>query len=347
MSINKELSAIFDRWAAVLELLDDNRFKINAYKRAARLIGDLTVDLATLTDDIKKLIALEGIGKGLAEKIIEYHATGAIAEFVENLKPVPPGVLAMMDIPGLGPKGVATLWKQGGVDSVELLKQKIDEGGLEDLPRMGKKSLEKIRKAIEFAETSSGRVRIGQAMNVAETFVETMRRVKQVKRAEFAGSLRRGRDTIGDVDILVACDDPEAHGEAIGQAFREHPAVTDVIAAGPTKSSVRTEQGLQVDLRVVNTDGFGAALLYFTGSKQHNVRLRERAIKLKLTLNLRHRGGHLPGAQPRLDPPYDARRPRRARTRRKRRPAQAGAAQGHQGRAARAHHRVRWQVVDP
>ncbi|MBI1372785.1 MAG: DNA polymerase/3'-5' exonuclease PolX [Phycisphaera sp.] len=285
MSTNSELARRFEQAAQVVELIGGNRFRANAFNKGARVIGDMTDDVASLADDITKLTAIDGIGKGLAEKIIEYVETGTIAELDELLADVPKGVVAMLDVPGLGPKKVATLWHDGGVESIEDLKAKIDAGELTDLPRMGAKTLDNIRKSLEFMASSAGRANIGDAMPRALAIVEAMKSVKGVTRIDYAGSLRRGRETIGDIDILCACDDPDTQAEAIGEAFRSLDIVTEVLAAGATKSSVRIEGAMQVDLRVVRTDRYGAALLYFTGSKDHNVKLRERAIKQELRLN--------------------------------------------------------------
>ncbi len=282
MSANRQIAELLDRMAKVLELTEANRFRVIAHQRGARVIKDMTDDIADLAAaGVKALTEVDGIGKGLAEKVVEFVETGKITEHDELVATVPAGVLAMMDIPGLGPKTVAVLWKQGGVDSVEQLKKRIDAGDLEGLPGIGKKKLENIGKSIAFAESAGDRVRIGQAMPVASYFIELLGKQKNVRRVDYAGSLRRGKETIGDVDILVACDD----AEAVGEVFRTARPVTEVLAAGATKSSVRIEKGLQVDLRIVPEDQYGAALAYFTGSKEHNVALRQRAIDMGLRLN--------------------------------------------------------------
>jgi DNA polymerase (family 10) len=294
MSTNAELAARFEQMAAVLELLGANPFRSNAYRRGARALGELTRDVAELVDraspDPAALTAIEGIGSGLAGKIIEHLTTGRIAEIDQTLAQVPSGVLRIMRIPGLGPKTVALLWKEGGVDSVAELKRKIDAGELANLPRMGEKTLANIRRSIEFAESSGGRTRLGDASAAAAAIVAALREMPGVKAIDSAGSLRRGCETIGDIDIVVGCPDPEKQGEAIGERFRQLPGVKQVLAAGPTKSSVRLagaggEAWIQADLRVVRADRYGAALLYFTGSKAHNVALRELAQKLELRLN--------------------------------------------------------------
>ena len=281
MNTNKELAALFSRMAQVLELLGANRFRLNAYQRGVRTLEGMTQDVGDLADSIATLTAIDGIGKGLAEKIVEYVQTGEIAELSELTSQVPDGVLKMLDISGLGPKTVAMFWKDAGVLNVDDLKAKIESGELEKLPRMGKKKLENIRKSIEFAESAGDRARIGDAMVVATYFVDQLSSIAGVNRINYAGSLRRGKETIGDIDVLVACDDPDS----LSETFRSLPPVTEVLAAGATKSSVRTESGMQVDLRVVPLEQYGAALAYFTGSKEHNVAMRERAIKQGLRLN--------------------------------------------------------------
>ncbi|MDH3584650.1 MAG: DNA polymerase/3'-5' exonuclease PolX [Phycisphaerae bacterium] len=285
MSTNRKLADEFARMADVLELLGENRFRVAAYQRAARVLGELAENVEDLAGDTNDLVAIEGIGKGLAEKIIEFVETGRIAEHAQTIKKVPKGVLELMAIPGLGPKTLATFWKQADITSLKKLKAAIKTGELETLPRMGKKSVEKLAKSIAFAESAGDRVRLGEALPVALEILEKMRSLKAVVKADYAGSLRRGKETIGDVDILVGVADPEKSAAAVSKAFASMDCVQDVIAAGATKTSVRTDKNLQADLRVVSADQYGAALLYFTGSKENNVAMRERAIRRDLRLN--------------------------------------------------------------
>ena len=281
MAVNAELSAIFDEMAAVMEVAGANRFRVNAYQRAARVIKEQTQDLSHLVDDASALIAIEGIGKGTAEKIVEYVQTGAIEEHAELIKQVPEGVREMLNISGLGPKGVATLWKQGGVESIDELKRKIDAGELTDLPRMGAKTLARIRKAIDFTQKAADRIKLGDALMLARSVVDRLRGVGGIQKIKYAGSLRRGSETVGDIDILACCDDPER----IARAFRGLPIVDQVLFSGVTRNSVLLEGGIQVDLRIVPEESYGAALAYFTGSKEHNIVMRERAIKHGMRLN--------------------------------------------------------------
>jgi len=281
MSTNSEIAEIFSGMAAVLELTGANPFRVNAHVRVARTLRDLTVDVATLADDSKKLTAIEGIGAGSAKKIIEFVETGDVKEYRALLAEIPEGLIALLGVQGLGPKTVKMVWEQAGVTNLASLEAAIDSGALLDLPRLGAKSIENIRESLRFAARTADRVRIGAALPIAEAIVGHLASVKGTRRIEYAGSLRRGRDTIGDIDILAASAEPEG----LSEAFRSMPGVEKVLAAGTTKSSIRLEAGLQVDLRIVGEEAFGAALMYFTGSKQHNVRLRERATKRKMRLN--------------------------------------------------------------
>ena len=281
MPVNAELSQIFSEMAAVLELTGANRFRVNAHQRVARVLKDQTTDIAELATDPKRLQSIDGIGEGTAKKIVEYIQTGEIKEHQELLREIPPGLLPLLKIPGLGPKTVKLLWEQAEVTDLASLKLAISEGKLEDLPRMGPKTIANITEAIEFAEKSGGRVRLGEALPMAERIVNVLGQAPGVRRISYAGSLRRGRETIGDVDILACCDD----AATLVEAFKTMEGVSQVLAAGETKSSVRLNIGVQVDLRIVPEDAYGAALMYFTGSKEHNVRLRERAIKRGMRLN--------------------------------------------------------------
>lgn len=281
MSTNAELICIFEEMSAVLELTGASSFRASSNARVARVLGDLTVDVAELVDDPKKLTAIDGIGEGSARRICEYAKTGRIKEHDELLESIPSGLLELLNIPGLGPKTVKVLWEQGGVTDLDSLQAKLESGALEDLPRMGAKTVENIKESIQFAARSAERVTLGRALPIAQEIIERLRAVKGTERVVYTGSLRRGRETIGDVDILATTTDPQA----ISRAFQAMQDVVKVLAAGTTKSSVRLQSGLQVDLRVIEPKSFGAALMYFTGSKQHNITMRARAIKKKLRLN--------------------------------------------------------------
>lgn len=281
MSTNAELERIFDEMAKVLELTGANPFRVNAHARVARLMGDLTYDIATLADDPRKLTAIDGIGDGTARKIIEFVKTGKVAEHDELVEKVPRGLFQVMEIPGLGPKTVKLLWEQAGVTDLESLKKALDSGVVEKLPRMGAKTVQNIRDSLAFAAKAGERIRLGVALPIAEAIVERLRAVPGVTHIQYAGSLRRGRETIGDIDILASTTDENA----LFAAFTAMPGIEKVLVAGGTKASVRLERGVQVDLRILPEDSFGAALMYFTGSKEHNIVLRERAIKMGYRLN--------------------------------------------------------------
>ena len=295
MSRNGEIAKLFDEISQMLELLGEDRFRVGAHAKAARVIESLTENICELAGDKKALTAIEGIGAKTADKITEFCEKGKITEHEALGKKVPSGLLDIMKVPGLGPKTVKLMWDEMGITSLEDLKKALDDECLADLPRMGEKTIENIRSALKFTERSSQRLPLGRALPVAEYFVEQISKVKEVKEAAYAGSLRRGQETIGDIDILVAT----SKAAPVHEAFGRLDGIEQVLVAGETKSSVRVrasiEKGkfkdkkggplVQVDLRTVPADSFGAALLYFTGAKAHNVRLRERAIKRKMTLN--------------------------------------------------------------
>ena len=302
MSRNAELARVFAEMADVLDLTGANAFRVNAHRKVARAIEESGEDISAMAlSDPARLRGIPGIGDSSAHRIEEWARTGRVAERDELLAAVPAGLPGLLQVPGLGPKRVRTLWQDGGVDSVEALRARLAAGTLGGLPGMGPKTLKAIEEALRFMEASRGRVRLGEAMPVALAFTELLRRVPGARRVSHAGSLRRGRETIGDIDLVAS----GADHAALHAAMRAAPGVVQVIASGETKTSVRTDRGLQVDLRTVDDDRFGAALLYFTGSKEHNVRLRERAQRMGLRLNeyglFRDDGGPAPqdrGAAP-------------------------------------------------
>lgn len=286
MGFNHDLAAKFDEIASMLELLGEDSFRVNAHRKVARVVEDSGEDFAALARDREALLRVDGIGAKSADKIIEFATTGNIAEHRQLAAQTPSGLLDVLRVPGLGPKTVRTLWQTLGVTDLDSLKKALDDGSILTVPRMGAKSVEKMRAALVFHESGGSRTPIGLALPIAESLVARLRELPGVERCEFAGSLRRGRDTIGDIDLIAGAR--AAHAPAIGEAFRAMPEVQEVLAAGETKSSVRLSihgARIQCDLRVVDPSQFGAALLYFTGSKEHNVRLRERAQKRAMTLN--------------------------------------------------------------
>lgn len=294
MSKNKEIAQQFSQMAIMLELLGEDKFRINAHNRAARSIEAITTDLSAFKDDKKALTAIDGIGAKSADRIIEFFNSGEVEEFEATRDQLPAKIFEVLAIQGLGPKTVRMLWEQKAVTDLAGLKRVIDDGSILDLPRMGKKTVDNISAAIKFAEQAGERLPLGRALPIAEALVAMLDALPQSKRVEYAGSLRRGRETIGDIDLLVATDNPKP----IHEAFLAQDGIEHVLAAGETKSSARIRAAktrgrfggnvapvVQVDLRTVPESSFGSALMYFTGSKEHNVKLRERALKKKLTLN--------------------------------------------------------------
>ncbi len=288
MGLNAQIAGALTEMARLSELAGADSFRVRAYQRAARAFESLTTDAGDL--DRTALLELDGVGHKMAEKVEHIAATGTFPELDELRDKTPAGLIEVLRIPGLGPKTVRSIWQTLGVESLDDLKKSIDDESIATVPRMGAKTIENIARAIDFAAHAGDRTRLGFAAPLAALVRERLAEVPGVKRLESAGSLRRGRETIGDLDILAVCDDPAA----LSQAFCDMPGVDEVLAHGETKSSVRmsipnprggADAKLQVDLRVVPEDAWGAALLYFTGSKEHNVRLRERAKKQGLTLN--------------------------------------------------------------
>jgi len=284
---NKRLSALFDEIADLLEITGEQSFRVNSYRRAARAFKDLTRDITELAAS-GALAEVPGIGKGTLEKVQQFLATGKVDLHDELKAQVPAGLPALLQIPGLGPKKVALFWKEHGVEDVPGLQKLLGEfkTGAKPLPKgLGEKTIDQILGGIEFAEKSTGRTPLGMAAPLADELLAAVRAIPGVKHAEAAGSLRRGCETIGDIDILCEAAD----GSAVVQAFAALPQVKKVLARGDTKGSVLVPRAdgveIQVDLRVVPAESFGAALQYFTGSKEHNVRLRERAVKKKWKLN--------------------------------------------------------------
>ncbi|HET9672038.1 MAG TPA: DNA polymerase/3'-5' exonuclease PolX, partial [Actinomycetota bacterium] len=231
--------------------------------------------------ELPEILEIPNVGRSIGEKIREFLTTGTVAELDALRAKIPAGVREVMGVPGVGPKKAMVLHRELGVDSIDLLVEAIAEDRVAGLPRFGAKTQENIARGIAQLRSSGGRVRIDLAQDVAETFVGALHPLRAVERIAVAGSLRRMKETIGDVDLLVT----SADAVPIMEAFVGHPAVSRVLAHGDTKSSVLTELGLQVDLRVVPDEAWGAAMIYFTGSKAHNIRIRERAVRQGLKLS--------------------------------------------------------------
>jgi len=280
---NAVLSELFDRMADIMEILGEDRFRINTYRKVGRTIGDMPTDVENLLA-AGELAKIPGIGKSSIAKIEEFVKSGKITAHQDLLKKIPQTLLELLTIPGMGPKGVKAVYENLNVKTIAELKKAVFSGSLAKLPGFGDKKAEGIARGIAFLEKSTGRIRLDQASQAADIVTAFLKRLAGIEKIQLAGSLRRRAETIGDVDILVAAK----KGKNIIDAFTTASFVQEVLAAGPTKGSavILTETvPVHVDVRVVPKESFGAAAQYFTGSKQHNVRLREIAIKAKLKLN--------------------------------------------------------------
>jgi DNA polymerase (family 10) len=285
MSVNHELSEIFRSMAAVMEIKGESVFKSIAFSKVSRLLSDMTLDIRKVHAE-GKLDEIEGIGSSSRKIIEDYLTAGRSADHDELIASVPAGLIPMMEIPGLGPKTIALFWKQRGVTSIEELVKAIDEGKLAGLKGVGEKKIESIKQGIALRAQGAGRTGIVDALEIAESIVEKLRHIKQVKQAEIAGSLRRRRETVGDLDMVCSLrDGSENDGSQVTAAFAAFPEVQRILGQGNTKASILTAEGLQVDLRIVPAENFGAALLYFTGSKEHGVKIRGLALDHGMTLN--------------------------------------------------------------
>jgi DNA polymerase (family X) len=276
---NDAIEAILLEYADLQSILYEDPYKPRAYEKAARAVGGHPVDLAG--KGLAEIVKVPSVGKSIGEKILEFLQTGTLAELEALREKIPAGVRELTRIPGLGPKKAMVLYQELGVGSVEELVAAIQDDRVAALPRFGAKTQENIATGLAQLRSAGDRVKIDVAIGVAESFLGALTSLRQVERADIAGSLRRMRESIGDVDLLVA----SADAPPVMEAFVTHPSVARVLAHGETKSSVVTELGLQVDLRVVPIEAWGAALIYFTGSKPHNIRIREIAVRKGLKLS--------------------------------------------------------------
>ncbi len=269
---NKELASLFSRIADALEIKGEAAFKVLAYRKASRILEDLSEDIETVARE-KRLQEIDGIGSGIAAKIEEYLQTGEMKKYREALSGIPDSLFELLEIQNLGAKTIHLMQKELGVKSLADLKKVIRDGSLASLYGMGEKKVDNLRKGIESYEKAQERIPLYTALTLAEEVISFVRRSAGVKRISAAGSLRRMKETIGDIDILASGKDRTA----IIRHFIRFPRVTRVLAEGVTKGSVMiaTEAGeKQVDLRIVADSEYGAALQYFTGSKAHNIKLR-------------------------------------------------------------------------
>jgi len=277
---NLEIAKLFNEIADLLEIKDENIFKIRAYRRAA-------MNLESLTEEIEAVAArgglteIAGIGKDLAAKIEQALETGRIEYLEELRREIPRGVVELMAIPGVGPKTAKLLFDRLQVDSVEKLEALAQEGKLLGLPGIKQKTVENIVKGIQVVKKGRERMLLGRALPLAREIIQTLEKLPQVRKISMAGSLRRMRETVRDFDLLITSTKP---AKVMG-TFTSLPQVAEVLVHGETKATIRHREGIQVDLRVVEPECFGAALQYFTGSKEHNIRVRELASRKGLKVS--------------------------------------------------------------
>lgn len=282
MPSNQEIAEILRQVYELMQLAGENRFKAIAFDRAAQTIEALDGDINTYIES-QTLTDIKGVGKSIAEDIYTYASNGSMPVLEAMKEKVPAGIIHWLGISGLGPKNIAKIHQELGITEISELKEACEDGRVAALAGLGEKSAQKIIKSIEWMEQFSERCRMDEALDVADPLMEFLKKQGGVKRIEVAGSLRRHMETIGDVDILVAAEESDA--PAIFDAFISHDLVTDILGKGDTKSSVRTSNGRQADLRIVKPDQFASALMYFTGSKEHNVAMRSRARERGMALN--------------------------------------------------------------
>jgi DNA polymerase (family X) len=276
---NDTVEEALTEYADLLSILTEDPHKPRSYEKAARSVGGYPDDLAGM--DRKQILRIPNVGASIGEKIEEVVRTGTFEALEELRAQIPPGVRGMIAIPGLGPKKAIVLYRDLGIADVEDLRRAVDEGRLADLRGFGAKTEENIRRGIERLSQVEERVLAPVAMDLASELIDRLGSRPDVRKIDYAGSLRRMAETIGDLDLLVASD----RGAAVMDAFASDQVVQRVLAKGEAKTSVLTRQGMQVDLRVVPRDAWGAAMIYFTGSKPHNIRIREMAVRKGLKLN--------------------------------------------------------------
>jgi len=279
---NQEVAAKLREIYQLMQLAGENRFRAIAFDRAAQTIESLNDDINDYIES-NSLTDIKGIGNSIAQDITQYAETGTI-DVLESLRErIPEGVIKWLDISGLGPKNIAKIHQELGFSTVDELKEACEDGRVAELDGLGEKSAQKIIESIEWMQKFDDRCRLDEALAIAKPMVEFLKNKDGVQAIEIAGSLRRANETIGDVDILIGAK--EDHIAPLFDAFTEHELVVDVLSRGDTKSSIRVQDGRQVDLRIVKPEQFPAALMYFTGSKEHNVVLRQRARERGLSLN--------------------------------------------------------------
>jgi DNA polymerase (family 10) len=283
---NRAIAQMLAETADLLEIGAGDPFRIRSYRRAAEAIEQSTVPLSTIVSDPKRLLEIPGIGKGMVANIQSIEQHGSMPLRDELLLKYKPTMLELLKLPGMGPKTVALIFEATGVATVDDLAAAIDEGRLANLPRVGEKLIQKLRKGIDEYRKNSGRFHLDDAETAAERLTLYLRDFPGVESVTPAGSLRRGRDTVGDLDMLVtgpACEEDVV--SAAVEYTAAYPPIAQLIAKGQNKVSFNLRSGLQIDVRLLPRASFGAALQYFTGSKMHNVTVRQRALKRGYTLS--------------------------------------------------------------
>jgi DNA polymerase (family 10) len=283
---NRTMARLLEETADLLEIDGGDGFRIRSYRRAAEAAQETTVDLSEACSDAARLLEIPGIGKSMAANLQAIAATGTMPLREELLARYGRGLLELLKLPGMGPKTVALVWDAAKIAGIDQLAEAIDAGRLNGLPRMGAKQIEKLKKGIEDYRRSAGRHRIDVVAEEAELISKYLLSFPGIERVTPAGSLRRGRETAGDLDLLAtgpACA-PGQTADAV-EYVASYPGIHDMIAKGENKVSFHVEQGMQVDVRLLPAESYGAALQYFTGSKMHNVSLRQRALKMGFTLS--------------------------------------------------------------
>jgi len=278
----KQIAEILREMAVLMELKGENPFKVRAYENASRIIEGLSEDLTELVQT-GRILSIKGIGSGIAEKIQKLIETGHLPEYEELKQAIPEGLIEMLKIQGMGPKKIKAVWEKLGITTVGELEYACRENRLVDLPGFGRKTQEKILQGIEMLKKFKERHLISEALAEAEILYEAIRDFPGVIRSQIAGSLRRWKETIKDIDILVSAEDKDRM--AIMNHFTALPTVETVTAKGETKSSVVLKSGINADLRIVSDAQFPYALHHFTGSKEHNIAMREYANSLGLKMN--------------------------------------------------------------
>ena len=277
---NKDIAKIFRQIVQILEIKGENHFRIRAYERGAQNIESLSEDIEVFIKE-DRVTTIPGIGKDLEQKIKEIVSEGRL-QYLEDLKKdIPKGLLDILAIPGVGPKTAKLLYEKLEIRDVVMLERMAHAGRIRELPGMKQKTEENILRGIEILKRGHDRMDLKTAQDVALSFTSGLKKLKEVKRIDPAGSLRRRKDTVRDIDLLISSNKPEK----VMHAFTTLPQVKEIIVKGPTKSSILSIDNIQVDVRVIKDDSYGAALLYFTGSKEHNIRLRQRAITKDLKLS--------------------------------------------------------------